>query len=271
VSVGVIAADFGSDTAVKSLGSGRYEGQAPGAWFGPIAPNGGFIAAVVLRAMAAELGVDDREARSLTVHFLRPPAEGSLQLEVALERVGRTASTVSTRVSQAERLMAVALCTWTRRYEGAAEWEPRPPAVPRPEETAPLSPDWPSAPRMFSQLDVRPVFGGAPFAGGDGALVGGWVRPRVAHPIDQSLLAFLCDAWWPSAFTRLSAPSPAPTLDLTIHFRGVPPAGDHPFVLGRFRSRAALHGMFEEDGELWSEDGRLLAQSRQLALLAAVV
>jgi hypothetical protein len=38
-------------------------------------------------------------------------------------------------------------------------------------------------------------------------------------------------------------------------------------VLARFVSRAAGGGFFEEDGELWSRDGVLLVQSRQLALL----
>ena len=40
---------------------------------------------------------------------------------------------------------------------------------------------------------------------------------------------------------------------------------DH--VLGRFSSRLAVAGVWEEDGELWSPDGELIAQSRQLALV----
>jgi acyl-CoA thioesterase len=62
----------------------------------------------------------------------------------------------------------------------------------------------------------------------------------------------------------------APTIDLTVHFRApgavaALAAEDH--LLVRFRSTTAAGGFFEEDGELWSPDGTLLAQSRQLALL----
>ena len=38
------------------------------------------------------------------------------------------------------------------------------------------------------------------------------------------------------------------------------------WVLGRFVTRTARDGLLEEDGEIYSRDGRLVAQSRQLAL-----
>jgi hypothetical protein len=84
-------------------------------------------------------------------------------------------------------------------------------------------------------------------------------------------MAMHADAWIPSPFVRLHAPVAAPAIDLTIHFRARAAAGavgpDEP-VLAVFRSSTAAGNRFEEDGEIWTRDGVLLAQSRQLAQLS---
>ena len=58
-----------------------------------------------------------------------------------------------------------------------------------------------------------------------------------------------------------------PTIDLTIHFRSPIPPVVGAWYLVVFRSQMATDGFVEEDGEVWSADGRLLAHSRQLAVL----
>ena len=57
-----------------------------------------------------------------------------------------------------------------------------------------------------------------------------------------------------------------PTLDLTVHLRAPLPRPSD-WVLGSFWTRRVRDGFFEEDGELFSRDGELLAQSRQLAIM----
>ena len=56
----------------------------------------------------------------------------------------------------------------------------------------------------------------------------------------------------------------SPTLELTVHVRGVPAPGP---LRCRFASRSIADGMFDESGELWDSTGRLVAHSRQLALV----
>jgi len=71
-------------------------------------------------------------------------------------------------------------------------------------------------------------------------------------------------------FGRFSGPWGMTTVDLTVHVRSLPPAGYDDWCLVRFRSVASTAGFCEEDGEIWSRDGQLLAQSRQLAALIPV-
>lgn len=94
----------------------------------------------------------------------------------------------------------------------------------------------------------------------------------MAHPgvPDAPRIVTYADSWFPAAFARLGTVVGAPTLDLTVHIRAPlpPPAmGPEDFILGVFRTRWGAGGLWEEDGELWSPDGVLLAHSRQLALV----
>jgi acyl-CoA thioesterase len=122
---------------------------------------------------------------------------------------------------------------------------------------------------MFQNYSVRPAIGEPAFSGGP-AHSGAWLRAREPRPLDASLAAAMLDAWFPAPFVRLERPAAAPTIDYTVHFRSpLPPPGataEDPY-LAVFRTGLARHGFFEEDGELWSADGVLLAHSRQLALL----
>jgi acyl-CoA thioesterase len=112
-------------------------------------------------------------------------------------------------------------------------------------------------------------------ASSEHALAGGWLRAREPRIADSPFIALLCDAWPPSVAQHraLAAlpPRGMPTVDLTIHFRAPVPADARPddFYLGVFRSRTLRDGFVEEDGEIWSRGGVLLAQSRQLAMVIA--
>jgi len=122
---------------------------------------------------------------------------------------------------------------------------------------------------MFQNYSVRSAVGEPAFSGA-APYSGAWLRAREPRQLDAPLAAAILDAWFPAPFVHLDRAAPAPTLDYTVHFRSpLPPpnaAPDDPY-LAVFRSGLARHGFFEEDGELWSADGILLAQSRQLALL----
>lgn len=259
-------ADFRTDTAVERSPSGTaWRAVIDPAWSGPPGPNGGYIAALLIRAIRAEVDDPARMPRSITIHYLRPPADGEVEISVTIERSGRTATTASVRMTQGGKETCIALCVLGGIFESAAEWSSPAPEVPPAESVEPMDTSA-IPPRIFEQLEMRMLFGGIPFTGDDDGLAGGWLRTKLPSPLEPELIAMYTDAWWPAPFARLNGPVLAPTLDLTIHFRSTPPPGEHEHVLARFVSNTSAEGFFDEDGELWSADGKLLAQSRQLAL-----
>jgi acyl-CoA thioesterase len=255
---------FAQATAVEPAGDGAWRATCDGDWSTQLGPNGGYLAAIVLRAMTAQLGDPARRARSLTCHYLRPPAEGEVRVEVTVERSGRSVSTLTARLSQDEGLCVIAVGAFAIDLDGVLDYTSSPPAAEAP-ATTPRVPPAPEVP-MTRHFEMRPALGAPLYAGADEALSGGWLRfDDDGAPLDAPALAMFADAWWPSPLPRLTRPAALPTIDLTVHFRS-PPRADGP-VLAVFRSSTSAGGFFEEDGELWSDDGVLLAHSRQLALL----
>jgi acyl-CoA thioesterase len=265
-SPGDVTHHFDADTALEPIGDGRWRAWVPEHWFVGRGPNGGFLAAVVARAAEAAAG---RPLRSLSLHFVAAPAVGPLDVAAAVEREGRSYSAVSVRIEQDGTPMTLALATLGALPDGGAAWDaaPMPQALPL-EETRPLPLDAAGIPAFMRNYDMRWALGDDAAPGS-----GGWIRTTEPRALDAPLVAAMTDAWAPAAFVALGRFVAAPTLDLTVHVRrALPVAGMDPdeHVLGRFRSRLSVAGAWEEDGELWTPGGELIAQSRQLALVRDV-
>jgi acyl-CoA thioesterase len=187
---------------------------------------------------------------------------------VSVERLGRGLSTVSARLHQDGRDCVLALAALGVDRPGPSFDDQRFPDVPAP-DAVPRPPAGSGIAIPFrDRFDTRPAIGGNPFVAGSQALTGGWIRTVDDDPVDEVVVAALTDAWPPAVFSRVEVPVGVPTIDLTIHFRQ-PPSGEPGWSLVRFTTKLAEAGYLEEDGEVWSADGRLLAQSRQLAVVLA--
>jgi acyl-CoA thioesterase len=258
---------FALDTAVTRVDDRRYAVRIDRGWWVVRGPNGGYLAALILRAITTDVADPARRPRSFTVHYLRPPREGDVELVVQPERVGRTTTVATARMMQDGKLTALAMAALGTDRPGPEFAHLVPPTVAAPGEIAPSR--GPVAIPMRERYEMRIALGRPPWeeAPAAAAVTGGWIRLTDPEPLDAHVIAALTDAWFPAVFTVTRERVQVPTVDLTIHFRDAP-APVHDWCLVRFVSRHASHGFVEEDGEIWSRDGRLLAQSRQLALMS---
>jgi acyl-CoA thioesterase len=254
---------FATDTAVTRLGDGRYAATVSDGWLIQN-PNGGYLAALLVRAVLAEVGDPARRLRSITLHYLRPGQVGPCEVHVSVERVGRGMTTATARLVQDGKDALLAIVALGVDRDGPAHDDHPMPAVPPPEELERR--DGPVAMTFRDRFDTRTTFGPEPFTErGTEAVTGGWIRFADDEPFDDVALVLLCDAWPPAVFAIAELPVGVPTIDLTVHLRHVP-SGEPGWALVRFRTSVVADGYLEEDGEVWSADGRLLAHSRQLAV-----
>jgi acyl-CoA thioesterase len=263
---------FDRDTAVEALGGGRFAATVASGWRAGRGPHGGYLAAMLLRALIETVDDPGRTPRSLTIHYTRAPEPGPVQVEVTIERAGRSLSTLSARMTQGGRTTSLALAAFSVpwRSPGADEL-PMPDVAPADAERRSTPGLFAGAPEFTRHLVMQPRVGAVPFAGSGAPMkVGGWTGLPEPRPVDAPALALFCDAWFPPSFIALDAPAISPTVDLTIHFRqSVEEADVDPaaLCLGIFQTRLLHDGLFEEDGVIWAADGSVLAQSRQLGII----
>ncbi|HEX6712566.1 MAG TPA: acyl-CoA thioesterase domain-containing protein, partial [Thermoleophilaceae bacterium] len=94
---------FEHDTAVAEVEPGVFQGHVNRDWWIVFGPNGGFIAAMLVKAMGSAVDDHTRMPRSLTIHYTAAPAEGPVRIHTTIERAGRGMTTVSARMEQNDR------------------------------------------------------------------------------------------------------------------------------------------------------------------------
>jgi acyl-CoA thioesterase len=267
---------FDRDTAVTRLDDGVFAATIAPGWRAGRGPHGGYLAAILLRALTAT--VDDAERgggrapRSLTIHYAASPKLGPVEIHTTVERAGRSLSTLSARMEQNGRVIALALAAFSVPWQAPGANELPMPELGAPDAERRSTPGlFKGAPEFTKQIVLQPRVGAIPFAGSGAPMrIGGWTGLPEPRPVDALALALFCDAWFPPSFIALDAPAVSPTVDLTIHFRQPISACDcdpAALCLGVFETRLLHDGLFEEDGVIWAPDGAVLAQSRQLGII----
>jgi acyl-CoA thioesterase len=276
---------FDRDTAValqrRSDSSATFAADVSPDWRAGRGPHGGYLAAMLLRALTEGLAeTTERRStgtpRSLTIHYLRAPDPGPVQIHVTLERAGRSLSTLSARIERDGTPLALALAAFSVPWSAPEIADLPMPDVAPPEDAREAgSMLQHGAPQFTRHVVLQRRIGAVPFSGSELPMeVGGWIGLAEPRPLDALSLAFFSDAMFSPPFLRVTEPGTSPTIDLTVHFRtSMAPAGEgdpNELCFARFRTGVVHEGFFEEDGVIWAQDGTVLAQSRQLAILMSL-
>lgn len=244
---------------------GRLRGSLDTRWWIYLGPNGGFLASLCLKALQEVIG-DHVQPRTLSVHYPGRATEGAVEFEVQIDKKGRTFTFASGRMYQDGKLMSTFLGSFAPAT-GTSGFDDSPmPDVKMPEDIPEVVVPDEMIPEFSRKFDYRPATDALPFTRSERAEFTAWIRFKDERPIDSLLMPTVADGFFPAIFVKRDGPAPVPTIDLSVHFRASLPR-DYDWILGRFETKRAAEGFFEEDGEMWARDGTLIAQSRQLALI----
>ncbi|MBK5288276.1 MAG: thioesterase family protein [Acidimicrobiia bacterium] len=259
--------DFGHDTTVTGS-DGHYRASVSQDWeiWGPM---GGYVAAVGLRAAAAEVP-DGHEPATLTCQFLAAAKFEPVDIEVRVRRQSRRATAVAVHITQDERPVLDAQA-WFATPSNVVQYDHT--TVHRhghPDDHPPISAytSEPSRFRFWENFEGKPlnwIEDLESYLGGEPEWAE-WLRFVPTATFDEPILEaarVLLLADLPSypaavrAFPRTEAPFISPSLDLAVQFHRLSEAGEWLLVQGV--TPIAERGLLGFRSEVWNAAGQLLA------------
>ncbi|MGH0036391.1 MAG: thioesterase family protein [Myxococcota bacterium] len=258
---------FGEATRVERTGDEVWTTQIARGWDIAGRANGGYLLVLAARAMAEAAGRPDPV--TVTAHYLRPGEPGPAEVRASRVRAGRRFATATGVLQAGGRPLLQALGTFSdlEGSSGPERVDAAPPELPAPDDCTTQGSDEVGGPPFMDRVDLRLHPTDAGFRRGEPSgdmRVRGWFRLRDQEAIDSLGLLLAVDAFPPTIFNARMPRGWVPTLELTAHVRARPCPG---WLRCAFTTRFVTGGFLEEDGEVWDSAGRLVAQSRQLALV----
>lgn len=264
--------ELDEDTAVTAIEPGRFRATVSDRWSIGAAPNGGYLARILLAAI--EKALPHPDPFSMTTHFLSTAKPGPAEAKVEIVRAGKGHSTAQASLFQdgKELCRALAVMGDLEKIEGPTHVTLSPPPLPPPDECERGRAGPTTMLSIADRLDIAMAPGAVSWMPGPGgaartrsnvAELSGWRRFKDGRPTDTGSLVFWVDAMPPPVLNLEVVRTPwVPTLELTVHVRARPAPG---WLRAVFRTHALVSGYLEEDGEIYDERGVLVAMSRQLA------
>ncbi|MER7201319.1 TesB-like acyl-CoA thioesterase 3 [Streptomyces sp. CB01635] len=264
--------EFDRDTAVTRREPGVYDIDLSAGWTIISAVNGGYLLAVLGRALGDALPHSD--PFTISAHYLTASHPGPAVIRTDVVRTGRTLSTGQASLFQyddegaeVERIRVLASYGDLDALPDDVRTTAKPPHFPPVEQCfgaqdgpTPIKGSSAITERLALKLDPATLGWaiGSPSGKGEMRAWFGLADGRDADPLS---LLLAVDALPPTAF-EMGLTGWVPTVELTVHVRCRPAPG--PLRVS-ITTRNLAGGFLEEDAEVWDSEDRLVAQSRQLA------
>jgi hypothetical protein len=276
----VVSTEFDRAVAVSARPDDptTYDAELGAGWQIGAGVNGGMLLATMgnaLRSTFSRTGHPDPV--SVSGYYLSASRPGPVTVHTEVLRSGRSMSTGMASLVQAddghpdgiERIRAIATYGDLGALPDDVRTTATPPELPPPDKcvsTDQAPPSFMEQAGLLERLDLRldpACVGWAVGAPSGKGLIQGWLRMADPREPDPILLLLAVDALPPVTFD-LGMFGWTPTLELTVHLRGKPAPG---WLRITHSTRNLAGGFLEEDAEVWDSNDRLVAQSRQLALV----
>jgi len=254
---------FDRDTGLRETAPSVYTGAISENWLINKNPNGGYLMAILARAM-----MDKSEKKTtpiITANYISRCRPGGVEVRVDEISISKQFSRYEARLFQdgAEKIRALGTfadensdCAINRNESSAPQLAARGACIgllPIPGYT------------VFDNLELRLD---PPCAGWlQGNLVEtsenrGWFRFREPRRHDIFSVLQIIDSMPPAAFASQGSIAWVPTIEMSVSIRTIP---ETEWLRCKLRTRHITCGLLEADCEVWDEAGSLAAISRQIA------
>ncbi|MBL8381523.1 MAG: thioesterase family protein [Burkholderiales bacterium] len=261
--------------ALEPAGANLWRSPSSPLYWNKIGPFGGWIAAVLLAGVQREPAAEG-DPVALQAQFIGAMRQAPFTVRTALLRRNRTTAFWRSEILQSredggpEEVCAHAAVTLSAWRDTFTMRDARMPAAAPAASLPPPPPRRSGTPEFIRRYDYR-MASGPMLTGADHMNSLLWVRDEPPRALDAVSIAALCDAPFPSVWLRLTEPVMITTLVYNVFYRtgaaGLARAGAG-HVLMDSRCDLAADGFYDQDTNLWSADGELLAQTQQLAWFA---
>jgi acyl-CoA thioesterase len=262
------------DATRVTAGDSRWVGQTSGDYWAFVGPFGGATAATILRALI-EHPQRSGDPLALTVNYCAPIAEGAFDLDVRLVKANRSTQHWCVELTQggadvatlATAVFAERRPSWSHQQARFPESRPFEQILRYPKVAAPWVKQY-----DFRFAEGEPNFEGTPSSAPPDAFTKLWIGDRVPRKIDMLSLMSMSDAFFARVFHARRALVPFGTVSLTTYFHTDAAdlaAEDISRVLAVADAKIFHKSYGDQNGELWSPSGRLLATTTQIAYFKA--